>query len=71
MGIVKRDMVNLADACRTSHHVGGGASPVAEPQARIVEQNGTQAVVEVTCGCGTTFYLNCLCPAPHEQREIA
>ena len=64
MGIVKRNQVNLAEPRRASSRGGGTACATAEPQARIVEQNGTQAIVEVTCGCGSTFFLDCLCPAP-------
>ena len=68
MGIVKNDMVKLAQPCR----VGPGAPPAGsdapQPQARIVEQNQTQAIVEVTCSCGSTFYLNCLCAAPKQAQ---
>ena len=64
MGIVKKDRINLAEPSHVGSHAGAVACATAEPQARIVEQNGTQAIVEVTCKCGSTFYLDCLCPAP-------
>jgi len=66
MGIVKCQMVKLAQPCRLGHDAAPGGTETAEPQARIVEQNAAQAIVEVTCSCGSTFYLNCLCAAPQE-----
>ena len=71
MGIVKNDMVKLAQPCRVSHDAEGAGPDAAEPRARIVEQNTAQAIVEITCGCGSTFYLNCLCASPHETQRSA
>lgn len=63
MGIVKSEMVKLAEPCRVSPDAPGDGDDPAQPRVRIVEQDGTQAIVEITCACGNTFYLNCLCAA--------
>lgn len=48
----------------------GTSSPVASPasaragdgyQARVVEQNGLNVLIEVTCECGQRIYLSCEC----------
>ena len=68
MGIVKSEMVKPAQPCRVSHEAALAGPEAAQPQARIIEQNDAQAIVEITCACGNTFYLNCLCAAPKNTR---
>ena len=38
-----------------------------QPQARIIEQDGAQAIVEISCTCGKIILLNCLCAPPGPQ----
>ena len=50
-----------------SRHLGATGAPRAaspstpeiEPRGRIVEQNDSGAIVEVTCSCGKVFHLHC------------
>lgn len=65
--ILKRDEVTVSgrrhlDSPRPRTH----ASPSAQPQGRIVEQDNNGAIVEVTCGCGEVFHLHCTYEAPPE-----
>ena len=69
MGIVKSEMVKSAQPCRVGHRAAPAGGNAPQPQARIIEQNDAQAIVEITCACGDTFYLNCLCAAPTQTRR--
>jgi len=65
MTIVKKDSVKSSEP----RHLGDGslggisggphAAAQDRPQARIVQQDPAGAIVEVTCGCGRKFLLNC------------
>ncbi|MBT3198290.1 MAG: hypothetical protein HN350_00070 [Phycisphaerales bacterium] len=60
--ILKRDEVTVAGHKRLGVS-GPTRSPdasEAQPQGRIVEQTENGAVVEITCGCGRVFHLNCV-----------
>jgi len=63
--ILKRDEVTVAGSRRLD---GAGqrrvAAPSAQPQGRIVEQNDSGAIVEVTCSCGNVFHLHCTYATP-------
>lgn len=57
-GVLKKHMIRQGQPCS----LGGGQSAVraaGRGSARIVEQADGKAVVEITCACGNTMYLNC------------
>ena len=59
-GIIKKDHVKMTEAPRNL----GDMAPSA-PAIRIVEQDETGALVEVTCECGRTTYVQCeYAPSP-------
>ncbi len=59
--VLKKTEVKLTQSVQLGcAPAGQGPHP---PQARIVEQNDTDAVVEVVCGCGRKILLLCDCTA--------
>ncbi len=62
-GVLKRHQVKSAGTRVLGESAAGGPAvpPSGLPQARIVEQANGMVVVEVTCECGRTIYLNCEC----------
>jgi len=68
VGIVKKHAVKQAEPCRLGNSTSGSSAvPPTQPQARIIEQDETRAVVEMTCGCGRKLHLNCLFGADPSQ----
>ena len=72
--ILKRDAVTLAGQ-RCLNASGPGRNQSASPpihgqgHGRIIEQNDSGAIVEVTCECGKVFHLHCTYAAPSELQE--
>jgi len=54
--IIKKHRVKTAGARRIGAPIAADHA-VPEPQARIVEQSGRTAAVEVACTCGRRIYL--------------
>jgi hypothetical protein len=60
-GVLKKHEVRMVSApAAAAPHV---AAPAAGgPQARIVRQTDTEAIVEITCACGTRTQIRCAYP---------
>ena len=56
--ILKKNVVKMAGTCRLELP-GEQGSSFGEATARIIEQEGGIAVVEVTCACGNRIRLRC------------
>ena len=61
--VLKKTEVKLTESVHLGSASAGQGPAAHPPQARIIEQNDTNAVVEVVCGCGRKILLLCDCTA--------
>ena len=59
MGVIKKDSVKPTGSCLIGPMARAAPAGGDATQARIVEQDDTHAVIEVTCACGKKSYLRC------------
>jgi hypothetical protein len=66
VGILKKDRVRPGGTRRLGGQAGtpAGAAAGGAARARIVEQTGDGAVVEIICPCGRRIRVQCLYDAP-------
>lgn len=57
--VLKKDMVKPGEPRRLDDCAAAEDSVPGGPRARIVEQAGGSAVVEVICTCGRSIHLKC------------
>ena len=58
-GVIKRQEVRLTEAQSAAGAESPAARPAAGPQARILQHNDREALVEVTCACGKKIQIRC------------
>ncbi len=58
-GVLKKHEVRMVSGPRAAATAEAPTRAAGGPQARIVQQNDTEAIVEITCACGTKTRIRC------------